>query len=138
MIFLIIYVKYSSKTAKLATPTVTILPNTYKTYTISLKNVDGKGIANQKVTIKLNGKTYTKTTNSNGLVSLKVKFAKLGSYKVYASYSGSKIYRATSATGKIVVAKVATKFVAPTLSVLPNEKKIIHCSFKNNCWKNII
>ncbi len=132
-----LYVKYSSKTAKLATPTVTILPNTYKTYTISLKNADGKGIANQKVTIKLNGKTYTKTTNSNGLVSLKVKFAKLGSYKVYASYSGSKIYRATSATGKIVVAKAATKFVAPTLSVLPNEKKTYTVALKTTAGKTL-
>ena len=31
-----LYVKYSSKTAKLATPTVTILPNTYKNHQVSI------------------------------------------------------------------------------------------------------
>lgn len=115
-----IYVKYSSKKAKLTVPTVTIPPKTYKTYTITLKNANGKGISKQKVTIKLNGKKYTKTTNSKGKVNIKVKFNSLRNYKVSATYKGNKIYKKASSSGKIKVAKTATKITASSISVLPN------------------
>ena len=130
-----IVVKYSSKTAKLTVPKVTILPKTYKYYTISLKKDNGKGIAKQKITIKLNGKTYSKTTNSNGNVVIKVKFSSLKSYKVSASYKGSKVYKKVSSVGKIVVAKSSTKFTAPKITILPNEKKVYTTTLKTSAGK---
>ena len=130
-----IIVKYSSKTAKLTTPSVTIPPKTSKTYAVTLKDGNGKGIAKQKVTVKLNGKTYTKKTNSKGKVSVKVKFSSLKTYKVSASYKGSKIYKKASSTGKIKVAKTATKITAPTVSVLPNEAKIYSVTLKTSAGK---
>lgn len=127
-----IVVKYSSKTAKLTAPTVTIPPKTSKTYSVSLKDANGKGIAKQKVTIKINGKTYTKTTNSKGQASVKVKFNSLKNYKVSATYKGSKIYKKASSSGKIKVAKTITKITAPTVSILPKVSKTYTITLKAN------
>ena len=127
-----IVVKYSSKAAKLTAPKVTIPPKTSKTYTVTLKDGNGKGISKQKVVVKLNGKKYTKKTNSKGQVSVKVKFSSLKTYKVSASYAGSKIYKKASSSGKIVVAKTTTKITAPALSVLPNDAKTYTVTLKAN------
>lgn len=116
-----IYVKYSSKTAKLVVPTVTIPPKATKTYTITLKDENNKGISKQKVTIKLNGKTYTKTTNSKGQASIKVRFTSLKTYKVSVTYKGSNVYKKASSSGKIKVEKTPTKITAPTVSMFSNE-----------------
>lgn len=125
-----IVVKYSSKKAKLITPTVTIPPKTAKYYTISLKDVNGKAISKQKVTVKINGKKYTKKTNSKGQIKIKVKFSKLKTYKVKATYKGSKIYKKASSSGKIKVDKTTTKITAPALSALPKESKTYTVTLK--------
>lgn len=127
-----IFVKYSSKTAKLVAPSITILPKTAKYYTVSLKDANGKGIAKQKVTIKVNGKTYTRTTNAKGNAFIKVKFSSLKTYKVIASYKGSSIYKKASTTAKIYVAKASTKITAPTISILPKESKTYTITLKTN------
>ena len=125
-----IIVKYSSKKAKLTTPKVTIPPKTAKYYTVSLKDVNGKAISKQKVIVKINGKKYTKKTNSKGQIKIKVKFAKLKTYNVKATYKGSKIYKKASSSGKIKVAKTATKITAPTVSMLPKESKTYTVTLK--------
>ena len=57
-----------------------------KKYTITLKNNAGKAIGNVKVTLKLNGKTYKATTNSNGKATFKIKkLTKKGNYKAKVS-----------------------------------------------------
>ena len=130
-----ILVKYSSKTAKLSAPSVTIPPKTAKTYTVTLKDANAKGIAKQKVVIKVNGKTYTKKTNSQGKASVKVKFSKLKNYKVSATYKGSKIYKKASSSGKIKVAKTATKFTAPNVSIMPNALNVYTVTLKTSAGK---
>ncbi|MBQ2665165.1 Ig-like domain repeat protein [Methanobrevibacter sp.] len=116
-------VKYSSKKAKLTTPKITVPPKTAKYYTVSLKDVNGKAIAKQKVTVKINGKKYAKKTNSKGQIKIKVKFSKLKNYGVKATYKGSKIYKKASSSGNIKVAKTTTKITAPSISMLPKESK---------------
>ena len=132
-----IVVKYSSKAVKLTVPKVTIPPKTAKYYTISLKNGEGKGISKQKVTVKLNGKKYTKKTNTKGLIKIKVKYNKLKTYKVTASYKGSKIYKKASASGKIIVQKTTTKITAPTVSTFPNVAKTYTVSLKSATGSNL-
>jgi parallel beta-helix repeat protein len=125
-----ITVKYSSKTAKLSSPTVTIPPKTSKSYTVSLKDANGNAISKQKVTVKINGKKYAKKTNSKGQIQIKVKFFKLKSFKVTASYKGSKIYKKSSSSGKIKVAKTTTKITAPAVSVTPKQSKTYTVTLK--------
>ena len=116
-------VKYSSKKAKLTTPKITIPPKTVKYYVVSLKDANGKAISKQKVVVKINGKKYTKKTNSKGQIKIKVKFSKFKSYKVKAVYKGSKIYKKASSSGSIKVDRTSTKITAPTISMTPNESK---------------
>lgn len=130
-----IVVKYSSKTAKLSAPTVTVTPKTSKTYTVTLKDANSKAISKQNVKIKVNGKTYTKKTNSKGQASINVKFTSLKTYKVSVSYAGSKIYKNASANGKIKVAKTVTKFTAPTVLILPKQAKTYTATLKTSAGK---
>ena len=64
-------------------------------------------MAKQKLTIKVNGKTYTKTTDSKGQASVSVSFANENTYVVNVNYKGNKVYKASGANGKINVAKFA-------------------------------
>ena len=125
-------VKYSSKKAKLTTPKVTIPPKTKTKYTISLKDTNGKAIAKQKIVFKIANKKYTKKTNKKGQITVKVKFSKFKTYKVKATYKGSKIYKKASSKGSIKVAKTATKITAPTVSTLPKQSTTYTVTLKAN------
>jgi nitrous oxidase accessory protein NosD len=102
---------------KLTAPKVTIAPKTSSKYIVTLKDENGNPIKKQKVTIKVNGKKYSKKTNGKGQATIKVKFSKLKSYKVKVNYKGNKQYKKSSKTGKITVKKVVA--VAPAPSVVP-------------------
>lgn len=125
-----IVVKYSSKKAKLTAPKITIPPKTAKYYTVTLKDSNGKAISKQKVIVKINGKKYAKKTNSKGQIKIKVKFAKLKTYNVKATYKGSKIYKKASSSGKIKVAKTTTKIAAPNVSAIPKESRTYTVTLK--------
>jgi hypothetical protein len=78
-------------------------------YYITLKNSAGKALSNKKVTITLNGKTFTKTTNSKGQVSLVMNY-KLGTYPIEVSYAGNKYYDSSKLSTKV-------KVVEPSISI---------------------
>ena len=71
-------------------------------FNVKILNSNGKASPNKKVTLKLNGKTYTKTTNKKGIAKLKIK-VKIGTYKIKTSFKSTKIYGATVFTNKIKV-----------------------------------
>ncbi len=66
------------------------------TYELSLIDKNGKGVANQTITITLNDNTYTKTTDKNGTTSLSINLD-TGNYKITAQFNDQKI------TNKITV-----------------------------------
>lgn len=77
-----------------------------------LKNSENKPISKQKVTITINNKKYTKTTNSNGRVSLKIN-VKASNYKTIIKYLGSAYHKASSKTLTIkVITKTTAKLIA--------------------------
>ena len=82
-----------------------------------LKDKAGKALSGQKVTIKVNGKTYTKTTNSNGRVALKIKLP-AGSYKMNIYHYASGIYSYASKS-------VTLKSVANTPSITVADSSVI-------------
>ncbi len=131
-----IYVKKVLKT-KLVAPKITTTPKTKTKYSITLKDENSKVLKKQKVTVKVNGKKYTKKTNSKGQVTIKVKFSKLKSYKVKANYKKTKSYKKSSATGKITVQKTVTKITAPNMNTIPNTAKDYTVTLKTNDGKAI-
>ena len=87
---------------KKASPKISAFKKTFrlgkktKSYTVALKNNLGKAIKNAKVTIKINGKTYTGKTNSKGMVVFKLKLTKKGKFTATIRFAGNKLYKAVS------------------------------------------
>ena len=97
-------------TVNKATPTITAKSKTFKVktktkkYTITLKNNIKKPIKNIKVTLKVNGKTYTAKTNTKGLATFKItKLNKKGKFTANIKYTGNNCYNAKSVVSKIIV-----------------------------------
>lgn len=111
-----------------------------------LFDINGNVICGKHVTIKFNGKTYTKKTNANGRVGLKIK-SKINKYTIKvkfkgdnqykASYNKLKFYVTTPLSIKIgnsklltngylrVYLKIAGKSVSKMVTLIIGNKKII-------------
>ena len=75
-----------------------------KKYTITLKNNLNKVMKNIKVTLKVNGKTYSAKTNSKGQATFKItKLTKKGKFTAIVKYGGSKFYNSKTVKPKITV-----------------------------------
>lgn len=114
---------------------------------VYLKDGNGKAMANQKVSIKINGKTYEKTTNSNGRAALKIiltgsKYsAKVNFYKsgIYSAASKSFTLKISDNKPKITVANTTVirgKYLYVYLkdksgSVMASKKVTIRINGKN-------
>lgn len=103
-----------------------------KKLTVTLKDVDGKVLANKKVTITIKGKTYSATTNSKGQASFAISNTK-GSYSVAIKFAGDNTY--SSSTKKITV-KVVTPIIK-AISTKVKKGKYLQISFKTNNKKVI-
>ena len=76
-------------------------------FAVTLKDLNGKPIANADIKITINGQTYTKTTDNNGETSIGIN---LNSevYNVTTEYNGTKVY-STVTVKDTVIAKNVTK-----------------------------
>ena len=75
-----------------------------KKYTITLKNNLNKVMKSTKVTLKVNGKTYSAKTNSKGQATFKItKLTKKGKFTAIVKYGGSKFYNSKTVKPKITV-----------------------------------
>ena len=99
-------------TVKKATVKMTAKAKTFKVktktkkYTITLKNNKGKVMKSTKVTLKVNGKTFSAKTNSKGVATFKItNLKKKGTFKATIKYAGSKYYNKLTKTVKITVKK---------------------------------
>ena len=103
-----------STTSKLITSSYTFLKSNSKTIKVTLHN--GLGYApgaGKTVKFTINGKTYTDTTNSNGVASIKLPTLNAGVYTVKYSYAGNAFYSASSASDKVTIIPTST----PTFTV---------------------
>ena len=64
-----------------------------KKVTITLKS-NGKAVAGKKITIKVNGKTFSAKTNAKGVATIKVKVTKKGKFLATAKFAGDNTYKA--------------------------------------------
>ena len=96
-----------SVTVKVLKPKISISSKTVKkgkSVSLTFKDANGKIIKNKKVTVKVNGKTYTKTTNSKGVVSVTINL-KAGKYKVIGGFAPKSIYGKATQTFTVTVKK---------------------------------
>ncbi len=74
-----------------------------KTITATFKSASGKAVKGKKITFTVNGKTYTATTDSNGVAKVNVSLSKKGTYSFTAKFAGNNMYAAISKTAKVVI-----------------------------------
>ena len=93
-----------------ATPKLTAKAKTFKKslktkkFAATLKTNLNKVMKNTKITLKVNGKTYSATTNSKGQAIFKItKLTKKGGFTATIKYAGNKYYNTKTVKAKIVV-----------------------------------
>ena len=85
---------------------MTVPETTYKTtdakqVTATLKSKSENPIYGAKVTITVDGKTYSATTDSNGIAKFNIDINELGIFDIVAKFDDSRFYAATTTTSKI-------------------------------------
>ena len=103
-----------STSSKLITSAYTFLKSDSKTIKVTLHNGLGYAPGSGKtIKFNINGKTYSSTTNSNGVASLKLPTLNEGVYTVKYSYAGNSFYTASSASNNVTIIPSST----PTFTV---------------------
>ena len=82
----------------------------------TITNEHGKPLV-VNLNIKLNGKTYTVKTDSNGQTSIAIGTLSPGKYTATISYKGSSNYKASTATAKVTVTKAGTVLSAQDVTI---------------------
>lgn len=90
------------KSTKLTAPKKTYKVKATKKLAVTLKSGSNL-LKSKKVTLKINGKTYTKTTSKKGVATFTIKLAKKGSYSFTANFAGDNIYKAVTAKNKVII-----------------------------------
>ena len=109
-------------------------------FKIKLSDENGVAIKNTKVKFGIGGKTFTKTTNSNGIASLQLNL-KDGTYKITTKFLGDSNYKSSSKTATITMSN--TRIVDAGLSnseiqkIIDNAKDKNIILFKANTYSDI-
>ena len=109
-----------------------------KSYSVTLKDNNGNVLKNKKVTLKVNGATYTATTNNKGVATFKLaKLSKKGTYNAVISFAGDKDYNKISKSAKLTVKAPAWKTIAKGSKDKSMVKKIngFYLSYKGRYLK---
>ena len=110
--------------------------NVAKNLVITLKDINGKALANKKVTVKVGTISKTLTTDKNGKVSLNVATLVPKTYTATVKFAGDSSYTASAVSPKVVVSKAKVKLAAKakTFKVKVKTKKYV-VTLKNNKGK---
>ena len=121
---------------KLTAPKVTATYNVAKKLVITLKDANGKVLANKKVTVKVGTISKTLKTNAKGQVSVAVNTLVPKTYTATIKFAGDNDYKASSLSAKVTVQKAAPKLTAAkkTFKVKAKTKKVT-ATLKNNKGK---
>ena len=126
-----------TKTAtKLTASKVTATYNVAKKLVITLKDANGKALANKKVTVKVGSISKTLKTNNKGQVSLNVATLVPKTYTATVKFAGDSSYKASSVKPKVVVNKAKPKLAAKAKTFKAKVKtKKFTATLKNNKGK---
>ena len=120
-------------TPKLTAAAVSTVYNGGKYLIATLKDSSNKVLKNVKVTIKLNGKTYTRATDSKGQVKVSTNGLAPKTYTATVTYAGNTIYNKISKSVKVTVKKATPKLIAKAKTFKVKTKtKNYAVTFKTN------
>ena len=110
------FIQIEKRNSQIVAPTtvyalVTATKNGY-TYTLTLKDDRGNGLAKETVTITFNGKTQTLTTDDLGVIKYKLVATKAGTQKLTVKFNSNDNYVASTLTATVKINKEATKLTA--------------------------
>ena len=94
----------TKKATALTVKKATLKVKKAKKISVTLKSA-GKVVAGKKVTIKVNGKTFSAKTNAKGVASIKVKVTKKGKFTATVNFAGGGAYNAVTKKVKLTVKK---------------------------------
>ena len=97
-----------------------------KFYATFLKS-NGKVLTNTYIKFKINGKTFSKKTNANGVASLSMKSLKAGTYKI-VSYNKDGLTKTNTVK---VITKTSSKLVTSEYNFLKSDSKTIKVTLLN-------
>ncbi|WP_458406161.1 Ig-like domain repeat protein [Methanobrevibacter sp.] len=89
-------------TVNTQTPKLTAASKTFKASTktkkisATFKTANGNVVKGMKITFTVNGKSYTATTNANGVATVSISLTKKGTYTAVAKFAGDTCFKATS------------------------------------------
>ena len=89
-------IKVNVQATKATFAKATLKVKKVKKVKFTLKDSKGKAIKGKKITIKVNGKTFSAKTNSKGVATIKVKVSKKGKFTATAKFAGDSTYKAIS------------------------------------------
>ncbi|WP_462315687.1 transglutaminase domain-containing protein [Methanobrevibacter sp.] len=72
-------------------------------FEVILKDTNGNHLANQKVILKVNKKSYSGVTNANGVASIRTDSLKVGLYTLALTYGGNSNHSPCSLSKKVMV-----------------------------------
>ncbi|KZX15723.1 bacterial Ig-like domain protein [Methanobrevibacter cuticularis] len=104
--------------------TKTIYKGKNAVITATLKDANGKLLANKKVTLTINGKKYSKNTNSKGVATFTISSLNVGKTTAKIAYSGSTEF-ASSSNSAIQTVKGIADLVIKKVKKSRNVYKII-------------
>ncbi|SFL24135.1 transglutaminase domain-containing protein [Methanobrevibacter olleyae] len=92
-----------------------------KSYSVVLKDKNGKLLSSKTVTLKFNAKTYKRTTNSKGIVSFKISGTVAKTYKLNYKFAGDDYYAPSSGSVSLKV-KMPTKLTGSNAHIVKGSK----------------
>lgn len=97
---------------------------------IYLKDSSNKAISGESVIFKIKNSTYTKTTDSKGMASLKIN-SNPAKYNIKVSYNGSDVYKSSMKDFTLTVSKVNTKISVSSSSIVRGRYLYAYLKDKN-------
>ena len=114
------------------------LDNLNKIISVTLKDEEGKAIANSYVEISVNGQKYTAETNTKGIATVKVTLNAVKTYDISVKFNGGEYFFASTGNGKITVTKGTSSLTSPTKTyTVTTASKTITATLKDGSGKII-
>ena len=104
---------------------------TCSTYVLAtLTDSEGRAIADKDIFLVISGTTYNATTDGEGIAKIKVP-TKVGNFTASLSFGGDENYSQSSASSKVLITKMKTQLIVPTVKSYMTKSTYLKITLKN-------